>query len=150
MKGPKPNPPLLMIPDPCRETRRKSERGPGRTRTRAGPSAGRVLTAHPDLVVDELAGDLHLLGGAADGEDPGVWVGGGRRVPLQLHMGTRLLVDALDGFTTCRDASLPVHLDQSSCTHEELLVLMGPHKPSQNHHNLPLVLLVLTGGPTEH
>lgn len=134
-----------MIPDPCREMRRKRERGPGRTRTRAGPPAWHVPAAHPDLVVDELAGDLHLLGGATDGEDPGVGVGGGRRVPLQLHMGPGLLVDALDGFTAWREehASLPVHqnldLDQdldlsqklyqdqnqSSWTHEELLVLTG-------------------------
>lgn len=56
---------------------------------------------YSDLVVNELAGHVHLLGGTSNGEDPGVGVGGGRRVPLQLHVSSRLLVDALDGFPTC-------------------------------------------------
>lgn len=55
---------------------------------------------YPDLIVYELAGQVHLLGGASDGEDPGVGVGGGRRVPLQLHMSSRLLVNTLNGFST--------------------------------------------------
>ena len=59
------------------------------------------LFSYPDLVVYELAGQVHLLGGASDGEDPGVGVGGGRGVPLQLHVSSRLLVNTLNGFTTC-------------------------------------------------
>lgn len=55
---------------------------------------------YPDLVVDELAGQVHLLGGAPDGEDPGVGVCGGRGVPLELHVGPGLLVDALDGLSS--------------------------------------------------
>ena len=59
------------------------------------------MFSYPDLVVYELAGQVHLLGGASDGEDPGVGVGGGRGVPLQLHVSSRLLVNTLNGFTTC-------------------------------------------------
>ena len=55
---------------------------------------------YPDLVVYELAGQVHLLGGASDGEDPGVGVGGGWRVPLQLHVSSRLLVNTLDGLSS--------------------------------------------------
>lgn len=62
-----------------------------------------MCVVYPDLVVYELPSHVHLLGGASDGEDPGVGVGGRRRVPLELHVGSRLLVDALDGFSTCRD-----------------------------------------------
>lgn len=47
-----------------------------------------IRSTYPDLVVDELAGQVHLLGGASDGEDPGVGVSGGRWVPLQLHVGS--------------------------------------------------------------
>lgn len=54
---------------------------------------------YPDLVVYELAGQVHLLGGASDGEDPGVGVGGGGRVPLQLHVSSRLLVNTLNGLS---------------------------------------------------
>lgn len=61
------------------------------------------VCVYPDLVVYELASHVHLLGGASDGEDPGVGVGRRRRVPLELHVGSRLLVDALDGFSACRD-----------------------------------------------
>lgn len=61
-----------------------------------------VFYAYPYLVVYELAGQVHLLGRASDGENPGVGVGGGRRVPLQLHVSARLLVNTLDGFSTCR------------------------------------------------
>lgn len=62
---------------------------------------------YPDLVVYELAGQVHLLGGASDGEDPGVGVGGGRRVPLQLHVSSRLLVNTLDGLSSTRLSSDP-------------------------------------------
>lgn len=61
-----------------------------------------LFYAYPYLVVYELAGQVHLLGRASDGENPGVGVGGGWRVPLQLHVSTRLLVNTLDGFSTCR------------------------------------------------
>lgn len=112
VKGLKLKPPLLMIPEPCRDTTHLlvlrvliwAQSGPGCSWTCSGPSVavGAGLT-YSDLVVDELAGHVHLLGGASDGEDPGVGVGGGRRVPLQLHVSSRLLVDALDGFSTCTD-----------------------------------------------
>lgn len=59
------------------------------------------VSSYPDLVVYELAGQVHLLGGASDGKDPGVGVSGGGRVPLQLHVSSRLLVNTLDGFPTC-------------------------------------------------
>ena len=58
--------------------------------------------AYPDLVVYELAGQVHLLGGASNGENSGVGVCGGGRVPLQLHVSPRLLVNTLNGFSTCR------------------------------------------------
>lgn len=58
------------------------------------------MSIYPDLLVDELSGDLHLLRGASDGEDAHVGIGVGRRVSLELHVGTGLLVDVLDGLAT--------------------------------------------------
>ncbi len=55
---------------------------------------------HPDLLVYQLSGHLHLLRRSPDGEDPHVWVGVRRRISLQLHMGSGLLVDALYGLST--------------------------------------------------
>lgn len=57
-------------------------------------------TTYPNPLIDQLAGLLQLLRGASDGEDAHVGVGVGRRVPLQLHVGARLLFDVLDGFPT--------------------------------------------------
>lgn len=113
MKGLKPKPPLLIIPEPCgrRPSRRSSD---FQTiclildlflLTQTFPFTvylQRCLClVYPDLVVYELASQVHLLGGASDGEDPGVRVGGGGRVPLQLHVSSRLLVNTLNGFSTC-------------------------------------------------
>lgn len=73
-----------------------------------------VCFANPDLVVDELAGQVHLLAGASDGEDPGVGVSGRRRVPLQLHVSSRLLVDALNSLPTCRHTeAMKQHADSA-------------------------------------
>lgn len=57
-------------------------------------------TTYPNSLIDQLAGLFQLLRGASDGEDAHVGVGVGRRVSLQLHVGTRLLFDVLDGFST--------------------------------------------------
>lgn len=66
---------------------------------------GRLRCTYSDLVVDKLARHVHLLSWPSDGEDPGVVVGRGRWVPLQLHVSSRLLVDAFDGFSTCRHST---------------------------------------------
>lgn len=63
-------------------------------------------TTYPNLLIDQLAGHFHLLGGAADGENAHVGVGVGRRVSLQLHVRSRLLVDVLDGFATFRKGEI--------------------------------------------
>lgn len=57
-------------------------------------------TTYPNSLIDQLTGLLQLLRGAPDGKDAYVGVSVGRRVSLKLHMGTRLLFDVLDGFTT--------------------------------------------------
>lgn len=63
-------------------------------------STGGSQTTYPNSLIDQLAGLFQLLRGASDGEDAHVGVGVGRRVSLQLHVGTRLLFDVLDGFST--------------------------------------------------
>lgn len=72
----------------------------GYTSSTVRPHEQRGASSYPDLVVYQLASQVHLLDGASDGEDPGVGVGGGRRVPLQLHVSSRLLVNTLNGFPT--------------------------------------------------
>lgn len=69
-----------------------------------GQTKGR--TTYPNPLIDQLAGLLQLLRGASDGEDAHVGVGVGRRVPLQLHVGARLLFDVLDGFATWQQHKL--------------------------------------------
>lgn len=59
-------------------------------------------TTYPNSLIDQLAGLLQLLRGASNGEDAHVGVGVGRRVSLELHVGTWLLFDVLDGFSTCK------------------------------------------------
>lgn len=59
----------------------------------------RAEKAYSNLLIDELSGQLRLLRGSPDGEDAHVWVGVGCRVPLQLHMGPRLLVYILNGLS---------------------------------------------------
>lgn len=65
-----------------------------------GCQGGQTQTTYPNFLIDQLAGHLHLLRGASDGEDAHVGVGVGWGVSLQLHVGTRLLVDVLDGLST--------------------------------------------------
>lgn len=67
-----------------------------------GGWVGGSRTTYPNSLIDQLTGLLQLLRGAPDGEDAYVGVSVGRRVPLELHMGTRLLFDVLDGFSTCK------------------------------------------------
>lgn len=55
---------------------------------------------YPNFLVNQLPGHLHLLRGASDGEDAHIGVGVKRRVPLQLHVSSRLLVDVLNGLAT--------------------------------------------------
>lgn len=58
----------------------------------------------PNSLIDQLPGLFQLLRGASDGEDAHVGVGVGRRVSLQLHVGTRLLLDVLDGFPSWKSS----------------------------------------------
>lgn len=67
---------------------------------RGGGEQTKGRTTYPNSLIDQLAGLLQLLRGASDGEDAHVGVGVGWRVPLQLHVGARLLFDVLDGFPT--------------------------------------------------
>ena len=60
-----------------------------------------MTVGYPDSLVDQLSGLVQLLGGSSQGEDPDVGVGVGGRVPLQLHVGTGLLLDVLDGLPSC-------------------------------------------------
>lgn len=115
VKGLKPKLPLLIIPEPCRRRDSRndsdvkhihhkaswSQRPLTEALSEDSRSGGAFVSSYPDLVVYELAGQVHLLGGASDGEDPGVGVSGGGRVSLQLHVSSRLLVNTLDGFPTC-------------------------------------------------
>lgn len=57
-------------------------------------------TTYPNSLVNQLTGLLQLLRGTPDGEDAHVGVGVGWWVSLELHVGTRLLFDVLDGFAT--------------------------------------------------
>ena len=57
-------------------------------------------TTYPNSLIDQLASLFQLLRGASDGEDAHVGVGVGWWVSLQLHVGTRLLFDVFDGFST--------------------------------------------------
>jgi len=66
--------------------------------------SGLSQTTYPNSLIDQLPGLFQLLRGASDGEDAHVGVGVGRRVSLQLHVGTRLLLDVLDGFPTWRSS----------------------------------------------
>lgn len=61
---------------------------------------GQSQTTYPNPLIDQLAGLFQLLRGASDGEDAHVGVGVRRWVSLELHVGTRLLFDVLDGFST--------------------------------------------------
>lgn len=63
-------------------------------------------TTYPNSLIDQLTGLLQLLRGAPDGKDAYVGVSVGRRVSLKLHMGTRLLFDVLDGFSTWKTIRL--------------------------------------------
>ena len=78
----------------------------GRTITFGAEEQEGSRTTYPNSLIDQLAGLLQLLRGASDGEDAHVGVGVGRWVSLELHVGTWLLFDVLDGFSTCKRIKL--------------------------------------------
>lgn len=64
----------------------------------------RCQVTHPDLLLDQLSGVIDLLWRPAHGEHLYVGVSVGRRVPLQLYSGTRLLAYAFNRLSSCRQA----------------------------------------------
>lgn len=104
-------------------------------------------TTYPNSLIDQLTGLLQLLRGAADGKDAYAGVSVGRRVSLQLHMGTRLLFDVLDGFSTWEmirlkafsqtDASLAVKSPRADDNTEKSASPSAlPHSPEVAFHLL--------------
>lgn len=63
---------------------------------------GKGPCTYANFLIYEMSGHLDLLRDAPDGEYAKVGVGVGRRVPLKLHVGSRLLVDAFDVLAPCR------------------------------------------------
>lgn len=76
---------------------------------------GQSQTTYPNSLIDQLAGLLQLLRGASDGEDAHVGVGVGWWVSLELHVGTGLLFDVLDGFSTWKTINRAVTNIYSYC-----------------------------------
>lgn len=63
---------------------------------------GKGPCTYTNFLIYEMSGHLDLLRNAPDGEYSQVGVGVGRGVPLQLHVGSRLLVYAFDVLAPCR------------------------------------------------
>ncbi len=93
------NPAALRI-DMCAHEYQARQWCFGRVPGGGGGGEGKRQTTYPNSLIDQLASLFQLLRGASDGEDAHVGVGVGRRVSLELHVGTRLLFDVLDGFST--------------------------------------------------
>lgn len=62
---------------------------------------GKGPRTYAHFLVDEVSGQLDLLRKAPDGEHPQAGVRAGRRVPLKLHVRSRMLVYAFDVLAPC-------------------------------------------------